>query len=90
MANSKALVQARGISNAHRLLGQRAHPSVHKANSLEGLEQYTGLLMSEDVDAHPHERAMAGVKRRFQGHTRFYSPLASGRHSPRHPDIKYR
>ena len=37
MANSSALVFAKGISNAPRLLGQHAHPSVHRINGPEGL-----------------------------------------------------
>ena len=64
MANSSAHVQARGISNAHRLPEQHAHPSVHGTNNLEGLEQYTALLLSEDADAHAHDRAVAGLGRR--------------------------
>ena len=80
MANSSTHVQARGISNAHRLLEQHAHPSVHKTNGPEGLGQYTALLMSEDADARAHERAVAGQGRRVQGHTRFYRPPTGGRH----------
>ena len=81
MANSSALVQARGISNAHCLPGQHAYPSVHRTNGPEELGQYTALLMSEDADAHTHERAVAGRRRRVQGHTRFHRLLAGGRHS---------
>ena len=80
MANSSAHVQARGISNAHRLPGQYAHPHVHKTNDPEGLGQYIALLMSEDADAHAHDRAVAGRGRRVQGHTLFCRPPAGGRH----------
>ena len=80
MANSSAHVQARGISNAHRLPGQHTHPSVHGTNYLEELGQYTALLMSEDADAHTHERAVARRGRRVQGHTWFCRPPAGGRH----------
>ena len=67
MANSSALVQARGISNAHCLPGQHAYASVHRTNGPEELGQYTALLMSEDADAHTHERAVAGRRKRVQG-----------------------
>ena len=80
MANSSAHVQARGISNAHHLLGQHGYPSVHRTNGPEGLGQYTALLMSEDADAHAHKRAVAGQGRRVQGHTWFYKPPTGGRH----------
>ena len=89
MANNSALVQARGISNAHCLPGQHAYPSVHRTNGPEGLGQYTALLMSEDPDAHAHERAVAGRRRRVQGHTRFHRLPAGGRHSRHHPDVRY-
>ena len=80
MANSPTHVQARGISNAHRLLGQHAHPSMHRTNGPEGLWQYIALLMSEDANACAHERAMAGQGRRIQGHTWFHKPPTGGRH----------
>ena len=80
MANSSAHVQARVISNAHRLLGQHAHPRVHITNDLEGLGQYIVLLMSEDTDARVHERDVAGQGRRVKGHTRFYKSPTCGRH----------
>ena len=80
MANSSAYVQARGISSAHHLPGQHAHPSVHRTNDPEGLEQYTDLLLSEDTDAHAHDKAVAGLGRRVQGHTRFCRAPVGGRH----------
>ena len=80
IANSSAHVQARRISNAHRLPGQHAHPSVHGTNDPEGLEQYTALQLSEDGDAHAHDKAVAGLGRRVQGHTWFCRAPARGRH----------
>ena len=88
-ANSSALVQARGISNAHRLPGEHAHPSVQRTNGPEGLGQYTALLMSEDADAHTHERVVAGRRRRVQGHTWFYRPPTGGRLSPHQLDVRH-
>ena len=64
MVNNTAHVQAREFSNAHRLPGQHAHPSVHRTNDLEGLGPYTAFLMNEDADTHTHERAVAGRGRR--------------------------
>ena len=80
MANSSVHVQSREISNAHRLPGQHAHPSVHGTNDLEGLGQYTALLMSEDAVTHAHGRVVARWVRRVQGHTLFCRPPAGGRH----------
>ena len=80
MASSSVHVQARGISNAHHLPGQHAHPSVHRTNDSEGLEQYTALLLSEDTDGHAHDKAEARLGRRVQGHTWFCRPPAGGRH----------
>ena len=82
MAKSLAHIQASGIFNAHRLPQQYTHPSVHGTKcGPEGLGQYIAVLMSEDADAHTHERAVAGRRRRVQGHTRFHRPPAGGRHS---------
>ena len=80
MANSSAHVQARGIFNIPRLLGQHAHRSVHRTNGPKGLGWYTALLMSEDADARIHKRAVARQGRRVQGHTWFYRPPTGGRH----------
>ena len=44
--------------------GTACSPKLHGLNYLEGLGQYTALLMSGDADTHTHERAVAGRGRR--------------------------